>query len=166
MDIGALGNIGDFLGGIGVIVTLVYLAAQIRQNTIATKADSYQAVVASASEWSREICLNAEICDIMDRGAASYEGLNQVEKIRFNLAMSGYFRNMENLHLKFISGAVDGSVWSGWANRTLAFLAAPGTRNWWELNKSAFSAGFRRFIAQPPQDIELPEAFQFPPPAA
>ena len=104
------GLFGDFLGGIGVIVTLVYLAAQIRQNTIATKADSYQAVVASASEWSREICLNAEICDIMDRGAASYEGLNQVEKIRFNLAMSGYFRNMENLHLKFISGAVDGSV--------------------------------------------------------
>ena len=99
VDIGALGNIGDFLGGIGVIV-------------------------------------------------------------------SGYFRNMENLHLKFLSGAVDGSVWSGWANRTLAFLAAPGTRSWWELNESAFSAEFRRFIAQPPQDIELPEAFQFPPPAA
>ncbi len=29
----ALGNIGDFLGGIGVVVTLLYLAAQIRQNT-------------------------------------------------------------------------------------------------------------------------------------
>ena len=28
-----LGNIGDFLGGIGVVVTLVYLAYQIRQNT-------------------------------------------------------------------------------------------------------------------------------------
>ena len=28
-----LGNIGDFLGSIGVIVSLVYLAVQIRQNT-------------------------------------------------------------------------------------------------------------------------------------
>jgi hypothetical protein len=29
----ALGNIGDFLGGIGVVITLIYLAGQIRQNT-------------------------------------------------------------------------------------------------------------------------------------
>jgi hypothetical protein len=28
-----LGNLGDFLGGIGVIITLIYLATQIRQNT-------------------------------------------------------------------------------------------------------------------------------------
>ncbi len=29
----ALGNIGDFLGRLGVVITLLYLAAQIRQNT-------------------------------------------------------------------------------------------------------------------------------------
>jgi hypothetical protein len=28
-----LGNIGDFLGGIAVVVTLIYVATQIRQNT-------------------------------------------------------------------------------------------------------------------------------------
>jgi hypothetical protein len=29
----ALGNIGDFIGGLGVVVTLAYLAVQIRHNT-------------------------------------------------------------------------------------------------------------------------------------
>ena len=29
----ALGNLGDFVGGVAVIVTLLYLASQIRQNT-------------------------------------------------------------------------------------------------------------------------------------
>ena len=33
MDFETLGNLGDFLGGIAVIATLVYLALQIRQNT-------------------------------------------------------------------------------------------------------------------------------------
>jgi hypothetical protein len=28
-----LGNIGDFVAAIGVVISLVYLAAQIRQNT-------------------------------------------------------------------------------------------------------------------------------------
>ena len=39
------GDPGDFLGGIGVLVSLVYLAIQVRHNTVATRADSYQAVV-------------------------------------------------------------------------------------------------------------------------
>jgi hypothetical protein len=159
MDIEALGNIGDFIGGIGVIVTLAYLALQIRQNTIATRADSYQAVVASASEWSREISLNLDVCEILDRGAQDYGALEGIEKLRFNLAMSSYFRNMENLHLKFITGAVDSSVWSGWANRTLSFLKAPGTQEWWALNAHAFSLEFQQFIASPGEHTALSESF-------
>ena len=37
-----LGNIGDFLGGLAVVVTLVYLALQIRQNTATTRVQTVQ----------------------------------------------------------------------------------------------------------------------------
>ena len=37
-----LGNIGDFIGGIGVIVMLAYLAVQIRHNTRAARAATLQ----------------------------------------------------------------------------------------------------------------------------
>lgn len=161
MNIETLGSIGDFISGVGVIVTLIYLAMQIRQNTMATKADSYQAVVTSTAEWSREISLNEEMCDILNRGAVDYASLNGVERTRFNLAMSSYFRNMENLHQKFITGAVDASLWTGWANRTHAFINSPGTRAWWELNASAFSADFGAFIAAPAEHTELPEALAY-----
>ena len=33
MNLDILGNLGEFLGAIGVIVSLIYLAGQIRQNT-------------------------------------------------------------------------------------------------------------------------------------
>ena len=87
MNFESLGNIGDFVGGIGVIVTLAYLALQIRQNTAATKADSYQSVIALASEWSRDLSLDAEICDVLDRGARDLGSLDHIERIRFTLAM-------------------------------------------------------------------------------
>ena len=39
-----MGNLGEFIGSIGVVVTLVYLAVQIRANTKTTKANaSFQA---------------------------------------------------------------------------------------------------------------------------
>ena len=51
MTLEELGNLGDFLGGIGVIVTLVYLAVQIRSNTQTVRVASLEAVVNSRSQF-------------------------------------------------------------------------------------------------------------------
>ena len=45
-----LGGIGDFLSGLGVIVTLIYLAIQIRHNTKSARTQSYQAAIAAISD--------------------------------------------------------------------------------------------------------------------
>ena len=50
----SLGNLGDFIGGIGVIITLIYLATQVRQNTAALRAASRQAIVAGMRDHSRQ----------------------------------------------------------------------------------------------------------------
>jgi hypothetical protein len=42
-----LGNIGDFVGDLGVVVPLVYLAFQIRQNTAATRVETVQHLLTS-----------------------------------------------------------------------------------------------------------------------
>ena len=42
MNIMELGTIGELMGGVAVLVTLVYLAVQVRQNTNAIKVSSYR----------------------------------------------------------------------------------------------------------------------------
>lgn len=42
-----LGNLGDFVGGIAVVATLVYLALQIRQNTATTRVQTVQHLLTS-----------------------------------------------------------------------------------------------------------------------
>ena len=42
MDLTQLANLGEFIGGIAVLVTLVYLAVQVRQNTAAQEATAVQ----------------------------------------------------------------------------------------------------------------------------
>jgi hypothetical protein len=46
-----LGNIGDFVGGIGVVITLAYLAVQVRQSAKAGQVAAAQAVMQSMSEF-------------------------------------------------------------------------------------------------------------------
>ena len=42
IDLNDLGNIGEFVGAIGVIASLIYLAVQIRQNTAQMAQNSEQ----------------------------------------------------------------------------------------------------------------------------
>ena len=44
MTLGELGSLGEFLAAIATLATLVYLALQIRQNTLATRAASHHAI--------------------------------------------------------------------------------------------------------------------------
>ena len=49
MDLAQLANLGEFIGGVAVLVTLVYLAVQVRQGNDLAEADSAYKVV---NTWS------------------------------------------------------------------------------------------------------------------
>ena len=153
----ALGNIGDLLSGLGVIVTLIYLAIQIRQNTKMAKNQSYQAAVAAVSDWSREVGMDAESCRILQVGSIDRSSLSDVERGQFNLLMASFLRNCENIHYQHINGAIDAGTWSGWAKRTRSMLAPDGAQTWWKNTQTAYSAEFRRFVNEEHDDNDLPE---------
>lgn len=64
MSIQDWGAIGEILGAVGVILTLLYLAIQIRQNTHATRAASHHAVTDSLNQGNIAIAQNAELAQI------------------------------------------------------------------------------------------------------
>jgi len=51
----ALANVGEFVGAIGVIVTIGYLAVHIRQNTKAVRTSSYHQAAEQTSRWGRVV---------------------------------------------------------------------------------------------------------------
>ena len=55
MNILELGAIGELVGGVAVMVTLIYLAVQVRQNTKIVRASSMQAPTDSSSTFLTSI---------------------------------------------------------------------------------------------------------------
>ena len=47
-----LGNYGEFVGAIAVVVTLAYLAVQIRQNTASMNESRRMAITQSQIDWT------------------------------------------------------------------------------------------------------------------
>jgi len=141
-----LGNVGDFLGGVGVLVTLVYLAIQIRQNTNSARAATYQAATAALSEWTSAIGRDPVATGIFMRGSQNPEQLNETEHAQFSLLTVSILRHYENIHFQYSSGALDPGTWEGWASRMHGNVATPGTKAIWQGQRTAFSSEFRAFI--------------------
>ena len=65
-----LGALGEFIGAIGVVVTLVYLALQIRHNTRAVRSSMHQDMIESTLRIAESLSDNSEVVRIVIKADA------------------------------------------------------------------------------------------------
>jgi hypothetical protein len=75
--------VAEVTGVVAVIASLIYVAAQIRQNTKIASATIVHETSVSCSRFHELLAADAELCDIYLRGIDS-EKLSRVELLRFN----------------------------------------------------------------------------------
>ena len=76
MDLTQLANLGEFIGGVAVLVTLVYLAVQVRQGNKQLKIQTGNAVQAlNIDAW--EPLLIGDNGLLVAKGMDSYETLSE-----------------------------------------------------------------------------------------
>ena len=97
MTLSELGNIGEFVGAVAVVVSLVYLAMQIRQNTQTVRASAYHNITAQWANHLQSIADNAELSSLYFRGLADSRSLDAQESPRFFLLMASQFALLEDL---------------------------------------------------------------------
>ena len=144
----AIGAIGEVIGAIGVIVTLAYLAVQIRQNTASLKSSTLQAML-EASAGLHDLCAaDPELGRIFIEGIDSHENLTEAEFPRFHFLMMSFLRRLENIYNQGVGDQVAESDWSGIKNSSLDVMVQPGAQEWWRANQSRFNANFAIWVSK------------------
>jgi hypothetical protein len=143
-----VGNLGDFIGGVGVVVTLVYLAFQIRQNTRASRATTFLGLT---NAWQDYLLTSAspEFSDLRNRAAADPSSVSESDYIRLYSHARVLFRRFENDFFQYRSGTFDSGAWEGYRHSLATdILASASTRAFWEQQRSAFGPEFIAFIEE------------------
>jgi hypothetical protein len=146
-----LGNIGEFVGAIGVVVSLAYLALQIRQNTRQLQHSTDSARLAAVEVTNREfnavrdpVVRDPEVADLYLRGLRDFESLEARDRLRFGLLLQNFFFTFSATFQRY---EVHGS--GGFRAPTLdPILKHPGAREWWKQAQSGFSPAFVLFIEE------------------
>ncbi len=144
LDITILAAWGEFLGGIAVVVSLVYLAAQIRANTKTVRASNYSDLAAASGEFSRSM-LDPEVASLYVRGLDDFVGLSSEDQWRFNCLASilvGPMHRAYDLHQRAL---IDDEMWEAQAHSWVVLNESRGFKQWWEINQHWFPASFRDF---------------------
>ncbi len=87
MDLQILANLGEFLGGVAIIVSLVYVAIQVRQNTQSLRAENYARVLDRVSAIQSQLSRDTELARIFAKGVADAGQLTPRERIQFTWAL-------------------------------------------------------------------------------
>lgn len=85
MTLSDVAALGEAIGGIAVLVTLVYLALQTRQNTEALRRALGRDVAEDANAWRYRIVENPEIAEIFRQGLRDPEALSANDRYRFRM---------------------------------------------------------------------------------
>jgi hypothetical protein len=157
----ALGNIGDFLGGVGVVVTLIYLAFQIRQNTDQLRADAKQQELSSLDEmnrslltWQSKVVESSEVADIWRRGISGREQLQGEERLRFEYHGASIVQIWQANYFRYLETG-DANNWGLNETHIRMFLGWPGFREFWDRTKHLYAD---RFVEQIEQLVDAPPA--------
>ena len=142
----ALGNIGDFVGGIGVVITLAYLAIQIRHNSKTTKAAAAESVMQSMSEYFRSSAESDRLAHIIRGAFLDFDALEADEQARFHLWVFAWFRLVELAHHHYRLGNIPDSFWDGQVAHLSALVDSPGVQRFWTARKGVFSTEFQAFV--------------------
>jgi len=107
----AIGAIGEILGALGVLVSLLYLALQIRSSRrsdqIIAAADAGSAV----DQWIGQIVRDESLYGLYRRGLIDYESLSREEKGRFSMLILQFLRRLEAVWHHRQLGTIDTDYW-------------------------------------------------------
>ena len=138
----AIGAIAELIGAGAVVLTLIYLAIQLRKNTQAVKHSTERDILEDASTWMYKLADNPELAELYRKGVRGEE-LSANDKLRFRMLMGALVNHWNHAYRTGAFYIVDNSNIAG-------VLSQPGGAAYWQTtyeNKDmSYDEGFAKHM--------------------
>jgi hypothetical protein len=132
MSLNDLANLGQIIGAVAVVVSLFYVAHQIRQNTNAVRSATAQTVHEHFAKWYHLVAADDELAQIVAKGLRDYGSLSEKERVRFVATFMAFLSYTQNAFLKWREGLLASPLWMGWEHVIMNLVGAPGGKAFWK----------------------------------
>ena len=122
-----LSALSEILGSVAIVITLIYLSIQTRQNADATRANTRQEVLAADQRLLLNFVNDPELELIRYK-----PDLTDVEKARLGWVFITFTRMRENNWLQYQNGVLDKDTWESYRNSMVLMFGSRRGKAWWQ----------------------------------
>ena len=128
MSLAELGSLGEFVSAIAVVISILYLAYQIRQNTKMMQGSTVQAItetIQAENKWSSEL---GPIYVKMIQG----EELSWLDEFQLGEWLTAAFTARQNEYYQHRNGLLDKEMWQASEGIIRSIMVNPFAKIWWK----------------------------------
>ena len=148
MNWNAIGAIGEILGAIAVLVTLIYLARQIRHNTEETRAARVEGTLKDQAKYNQMLAQDSDLARIYWTAVEDVDQLTDAEKNRWIHTCSVVLRNSEIAYFHYRQGHLPEPIHLSRERWIRRFMGTSGFRWWWEQYADVLDPEFVAYVEE------------------
>ena len=145
MNWSAVGAIAEILAAIAVVVTLLYLAKQIRQNSQAVEITALRDTTDHWNRWSEVLAASPGLAEIVAKGNQSYRQLHDDEALRYGAFVQMFFDCTESYRALAHDHKIEKNL-DVLESIVARRMRETGYLEWWSENHTDYEPGFVAWV--------------------
>ena len=139
MNWDAIGAVGELIGATAVVLTLGYLAIQLRQARSEYTRNNARDLVVRNNVVLGKLTDDRDLRERHFRGMRDYSDLSSDEKLAFGIWMFTWISNWEQAYVDQKSGSFEGLPLEKYSMGIAEVLRTPGGTEYWRRSRDYFS---------------------------
>ena len=146
MQLQDLANLAASVSSVAVILSLIYLAIQVRQNTASIRTETFARALERVSAMQSVLFENGDLARLQAQGVLDPSKLTREERLQLTWWLSEAFGAFEFMFHQAETGALPDEVWNRWSATAAWWVSFPGVQAWWHARPTPFSPSFTAFV--------------------
>jgi len=139
-------NIAEIIGAAAIIISLVYVSIQVRDNTNAIRSAATNDAATAMQSWYMSVGSDGQTSEVFYQGVTRPDSLIAEEMFQFTMITHAAFPGFQNGFELAERGTLDPEIRDSITNKLLATKDLPGYKIYWRQRGSQFNRRFRAFV--------------------
>ena len=139
-------NIAEVIGAVAIIISLIYVSVQVRDNTNAVRSAATNDAATAMQAWYMTVGSNEQTVFVFYNGMINPESLNREQMFQFIMITHAAFLGFQNSFELAEQGTLQPEIRDSITNTLLATKDLPGYKLYWRQRGPQFNQRFREYI--------------------
>ena len=145
MNWDAIGAVGEIIGAAAVVISLVYVAVQLRVQNKETRLAAMHDITVGYRD-NLATFTSVDLTELMAKANADFSSLSDPEATRLISAVQRALRLAEEAYIQFEEGRLDDRMWNPIAKHYRSYLSLPAFRKVWDLRRNYYDEQFVSYM--------------------